>query len=107
MDTSFTNSKESLPGARRDERDYAGLTRAEQIRAIELEGYVVVPDVLPPETVEVLRREFWPGCRPAASTTAPTSAAAARCSGRTRPRRSRRSPIRRRWSCCATSSATT
>ena len=58
MDTSFTNPRESLADARRDERDYASLTRAEQVRCIELEGYVVLPDLLPPETVESLRQEF-------------------------------------------------
>ena len=46
MDTSFTNSKEQIAHARRDETDWASLTRAEQIRSIELEGYVVIPDLL-------------------------------------------------------------
>ncbi len=58
MDTSFTNSKEDIVRARRDETDWSSLTRAEQIRSIELEGYVVLPDLLPPETVEKIREEL-------------------------------------------------
>ena len=58
MDTSFTNSKEQIARARRDETDWSSLTRAEQIRSIELEGYVVLPDLLPPETVERIREEL-------------------------------------------------
>lgn len=58
MDTSFTNSRESLPAARRDDTDWASLSRAQQIRAIELEGYVVVPDVLSADHLEALRAEL-------------------------------------------------
>jgi ectoine hydroxylase-related dioxygenase (phytanoyl-CoA dioxygenase family) len=58
MDTSFTNSKESLAEARRDPTDWAGLTRAEQIRSIELEGFVVVPDLLSADRIAALSDEF-------------------------------------------------
>ena len=58
MDTSFTNSKEDIARACRDETDWSSLTRAEQIRSIELEGYVVLPDLLPLETVERIREEL-------------------------------------------------
>ncbi|NKB69891.1 MAG: hypothetical protein GKR89_22695 [Candidatus Latescibacteria bacterium] len=58
MDTSFTNSKESLSQARRDQTDWTALSRAEQIRSIELEGYVVLPDLLGPETLEKIRTEL-------------------------------------------------
>ena len=43
MDTSFTNSKEDIARARMDETDWSSLTRDEQVRSIELEGYVVLP----------------------------------------------------------------
>ena len=58
MDTSFTNSKESLAQARLDSTNWTSLTRAEQIQSIELEGFVVLPDLLEPETVEQIRREL-------------------------------------------------
>lgn len=58
MDTSFTNSKEDIARARMDETDWSSLTRDEQVRSIELEGYVVLPDLLPPETVERIREEL-------------------------------------------------
>ena len=58
MDTSFTNSKEQIAIAPRDETDWSNLTRAAQIRNIELEGYVVLPDLLSPETLEKIREEL-------------------------------------------------
>ena len=58
MDISFTNSKEDIARARMDETDWSSLTRDEQVRSIELEGYVVLPDLLPPETVERIREEL-------------------------------------------------
>ena len=58
MDTSFTNTKESIAGARRDETDWASLTRAEQIRNIELEGYVVIPDLLTADQLDAIREEL-------------------------------------------------
>jgi hypothetical protein len=47
MDTSFTNSKDSLVDSERDRTDWASLKTADQIRAIEFEGYLVLPDTLP------------------------------------------------------------
>ena len=58
MDISFTNSKEDIARARMDETDWSSLTRDEQVRSIELEGYVVLPDLLPLETVERIREEL-------------------------------------------------
>jgi ectoine hydroxylase-related dioxygenase (phytanoyl-CoA dioxygenase family) len=40
-----------------DERDWSQLTRGEQIRQIEVEGYLVLPDVISPETVAALKQE--------------------------------------------------
>lgn len=48
MDASFANSKEQIAQARRDDTDWSSLTRMEQVRSIELEGYVVLPDLLSP-----------------------------------------------------------
>ena len=44
MDTSFTNSRESLERANRvPESHWHSLNRAQQFRSLELEGFVVVP----------------------------------------------------------------
>ena len=58
MDTSFTNSRDSLERANRiPESHWYGLTRAEQFRSIELEGFVVIPDLLSEELMEEIREE--------------------------------------------------
>ena len=44
MDTKFTNSRESLDNARLADTDWAGLTLAERITSVELDGYVVIPN---------------------------------------------------------------
>ena len=58
MDTSFVNSQDSIAGACRVNTDWASLTRAEQIRSIELDGYVVIPDLLSAELLDVVRAEL-------------------------------------------------
>jgi len=58
MDTSFTNSKESLTEAHPFTTDWKGLTREEQIRSIELDGFVVLPDLLDTKTLEKIREEL-------------------------------------------------
>lgn len=40
-----------------DERDWSKLTLGDQIRQIEVEGYLVLPDVIQPETVAALKQE--------------------------------------------------
>lgn len=40
-----------------DDRDWAALSEGERIRQIEMEGYLIVPDLLPPEHLETLRAE--------------------------------------------------
>jgi len=58
MDTSFTNSRESLERANRiPESHWNGLTRAQQFRSIELEGFVVIPDLLSEDLMEEIRAE--------------------------------------------------
>jgi len=58
MNTSFTNSLEQLAVAHQEDIDWGTLTDAERIRSIELEGYVVLPDVLTPDQVTALRQEL-------------------------------------------------
>ena len=57
MDTSFTNSKEEIATAKRDDTDWSKLSREEQIRSIEFEGFVVVPDLLSAAQISSLRDE--------------------------------------------------
>ena len=58
MDTSFTNSRESLERANRvTDGHWCGLTRPQQFRSLELEGFVVIPDLLSEELVEEIREE--------------------------------------------------
>ena len=57
MDTSFTNSREGLARAKRAGADWSALSRAQRIRAVELEGYVVLPDLLAPDLLERVRAE--------------------------------------------------
>jgi ectoine hydroxylase-related dioxygenase (phytanoyl-CoA dioxygenase family) len=58
MDVSCTNSRESLAEARRVEVPWDSLTAAQRIRWIELEGYVVVPDLLGADQLEAIRAEM-------------------------------------------------
>ena len=58
MDTSFTNTKEDIAQARQDATDWADLTRQERIRSIELEGFVVIPDLLSPQQISALHGEL-------------------------------------------------
>jgi hypothetical protein len=39
------------------ETDWASLTRAQQIQSIELDGFVVIPDLLSPDMLEAVREE--------------------------------------------------
>ena len=58
MDTSFTNSRESLERANRvPESHWYSLIRAQQFRSLELEGFVVVPDLLSEDLMEEIRQE--------------------------------------------------
>lgn len=58
MDTSCTNERADLPKARRDRTDWSALTTADRVRYLELEGYVVLPDVLDPERLDRIRTEL-------------------------------------------------
>ncbi|MFN0056777.1 MAG: phytanoyl-CoA dioxygenase family protein [Planctomycetales bacterium] len=58
MDVSFTNSRESIATARRDDTIWASLTVEQRVRSIELEGYVVIPDLLSAAQLEAIRGEL-------------------------------------------------
>ena len=58
MDTSFTNEREDLAAAQRVDTDWGTLTPEEQIRSIELDGFVVLPNVLSGEQVAAIRAEL-------------------------------------------------
>ena len=58
MDVSFTNSRTSIASARRADTDWASLTVEQRIRSIELEGYVVLPDLLTTEQLAAIRGEL-------------------------------------------------
>ena len=58
MDVSFTNSRTSVNSARRADTDWASLTFAQRIRSIELEGYVVIPDLLSATQLDAVRVEL-------------------------------------------------
>lgn len=58
MDTRCTNSRDSLKDAKMADTDWAGLTLAERIKWVELEGYVVIPDLLTSEQIEKIGTEL-------------------------------------------------
>ena len=57
MDTSYTNALDDIESANIERTDWSALTSAERIRHLELEGFVVLPDVLSGQRLEDLRRE--------------------------------------------------
>ena len=46
MDTRNTNERSEIAGARRAGADWRALTIGERIRYLELDGYLVLPDLL-------------------------------------------------------------
>ena len=58
MTAKFTNSKEGLTKARYDTTDWKALTRQEQIRSMELEGFVVMPDLLNHDILDTIIEEL-------------------------------------------------
>ena len=61
-----------------DDRDWTKLTFGEQVRMLEVEGYLVLPNVLTEEQLEVLRAEAGRGSTPREPTTRRGSAPPAR-----------------------------
>ena len=58
MDTRYTNSRDTLDLAHRPTTDWSALTTAQRIAHLELEGYVLVPDLLTPDQVRTIRAEL-------------------------------------------------
>ena len=58
MDTRNTNERNEIAGARRPEVDWGALTTGERIRYLELEGFLVLPDLLPPERIRAVGEEL-------------------------------------------------
>lgn len=58
MDASPTNTRESQLAARRSQADWRSLTTEQRIRSIELEGYVVIPDLLSIAQMQSIRGEL-------------------------------------------------
>ncbi|KAA0134119.1 phytanoyl-CoA dioxygenase family protein [Gimesia chilikensis] len=58
MDVSFTNSREEVAAAKRVETDWAALSTGQQIRSLEVDGYVVMPDLLSAEQIAGIREEL-------------------------------------------------
>ncbi len=58
MDTSPTNTRESQLVASRAETDWGSLTTEQRIRSIELDGYVVIPDLLSVAQIDTIRSEL-------------------------------------------------
>lgn len=57
MPTALTNELADLSSARLDDTDWHSLTDAQRIGHLELEGYVVIPDLLSAEQLETIREE--------------------------------------------------
>lgn len=58
MDVSFTNLRECITSAKRAKTDWESLTTEQRIRSIELDGYVVIPDLLAPAQLDAIRAEL-------------------------------------------------
>ena len=58
MDVSFTNSRENIATAKRADTDWSSLATEQRIRSIELDGYVVIPDLLSPTLLDSIRAEL-------------------------------------------------
>jgi len=58
MHTQPTNDRNDLESAHLPDVDWAALTPADRIRYLELEGYVVLPDLLPAGQIEKIHKEL-------------------------------------------------
>lgn len=58
MDVSFTNSREEVAAAKRVETNWAALRTGQQIRSLEVDGYIVLPDLLSAEQIAGIREEL-------------------------------------------------
>jgi len=58
MPTEPTNTPADIINARRDPTDWTALTTSQRIKHLELEGYVVLPDLLDSATLDAVRAEL-------------------------------------------------
>ncbi|MCH9726896.1 MAG: phytanoyl-CoA dioxygenase family protein [Planctomycetes bacterium] len=58
MDVSFTNSREDVSAAKRVETDWDSLSLGQRIRSLEVDGYVVIPDLLTADQLALIRDEL-------------------------------------------------
>lgn len=58
MNVTFTNSREDIANATRAETDWQSLNTQQRVRSIEVEGYVVIPDLLTNDQMELMRTEL-------------------------------------------------
>lgn len=58
MDVSFTNTRESISAARHPGIDWDQLSIGQRIRSLEVDGYVVIPDLLSPAQLNNIRQEL-------------------------------------------------
>ncbi len=58
MDTRNTNERSEIAGARRPGVDWSALSTGDRIRYLELEGYLVLPDLLAPELISAIGAEM-------------------------------------------------
>lgn len=53
-----TASEDDIPFMHIDRTDFTAMSRAEQIRHFEVEGYVVLPSIIPPDLITRMHREL-------------------------------------------------
>ncbi len=58
VQTHAANPEEEVPFMSLDQTDFTAMTRPEQIRHLEVEGYVVFPEILPPVLIDKLKGEL-------------------------------------------------
>ncbi len=58
MNVSFTNSRNDVLTARRADTDWSALSTEQRVCSIELEGYVVLPNLLSTDQLEAIRSEL-------------------------------------------------
>jgi ectoine hydroxylase-related dioxygenase (phytanoyl-CoA dioxygenase family) len=58
MNVSFTNSREDISTAKRVNIDWSSLSNEKRVRSIELDGYVVIPDLLSADQLLSIRSEL-------------------------------------------------
>lgn len=52
------SDSEQIPFMNVDQTDFSSMSRAEQIRHLEVEGFLVLPRLLPPETIAAIKEEM-------------------------------------------------